>query len=141
MQRRHAIIAAIALVALVLIPAAVLALGPGGGLGHRGGGIDPKNVSGAAPAWAGNTTARHLGVGNCTGAGDCGGNASCIGNQTCGRDRLGPQGGDCARNITAARDPHRTALRERGSAVNRTGTNTTACGSGMEGRGGRGACR
>ena len=79
MQRRHAIIAAIALVALVLIPAAALASGPGG-FGHRSP-LDGKGFARGPADWAGNATAPNWTGGNCTGAGDCAGNAGCIGDR------------------------------------------------------------
>ena len=140
MQRRHAIIAAIALVALVLIPAAALASGPGG-FGHRGTGPGPKNTTQTAPEWAGNATAPHWGAGNCTGARDCAGNASCIGNQTCDRDHAQQRGGDCLGNVTGEQHQNRTQLHDRSSAVNQTGANATARSLGPQGRGGRGLGR
>ena len=140
MQRRHAIIAAIALVALVLIPAAALASGPGG-FGHRGAGLGPKNTTQTAPDWAGNATAPHWGAGNCTGAGGCAGNASCVGNQTCDRDRLQERSGDCAGNVTGGQNLNRTQLHERGCSENQTGATGTARSLGPQGRGGRGLAR
>ncbi len=141
MQRRHAIIAAIALVALVLIPAAALASGLGGGFGHRGPGPGPKNITETAPDWAGNATAPHWGAGNCTGAGDCAGNANCIGNQTCDGDHAQQRGGDRLGNITGGQNLNRTQQRDRGYAVNQTGANVTAGNPGSQGRGGRGLGR
>lgn len=141
MQRRHAIIAAIALVALVLIPAAALASGPGGGFGHRGTGLGPKNVSDDAAGWVGNATAPNWTAGNRTVAGGCAGNASCIGDQARARDRAQQRDGDCLGNITGGVNQDRTQLRDRSCAVNRTGASGTTRAPGPQGRGGRGVGR
>ncbi|MEN6516811.1 MAG: hypothetical protein ABFC38_01300 [Methanospirillum sp.] len=106
MQRRHAIIAAIALVALVLIPAAALASGFHSGFGHRG---EPgvANATHGTPNWTANATHPNWtpgdGPGNRTfhGNATCTVNASCsrdATNRTCDQDRIG--------NRTAANQTH-----------------------------------
>jgi hypothetical protein len=109
MQRRHAIIAAIALVALVLIPAAALASGLHGGLGHRGGPW-AANATHGMPAWAANGTHPNWTPGDGPDNRTIHGNATCAANEswnrdatnrTCDRDRIG--------NGTAANQAHAVA--------------------------------
>jgi hypothetical protein len=139
MQRRYAVIAAIALIALVLIPAAALASGPGG-FGHRGIGPGPKNISQAAADPARNATHPDWAAGNRTGAGRYAGNTSRIGNLTCDRDHACEHDGDCLGNVTGGQHQNRTQLRDPGCALDRTG-NATARSLGPQGRGGRGPGR
>lgn len=120
MQRRHAIIAAIALVALVLIPAAVLASGPAGGFGHRGAGPGPKNVSQTDGSWAGNATHPDWCAGDGPGNRTFHSNSTCAANLGC--DRGTPRGlGD---GTNPAGDQDRPRFRNR-TAVNLTGTSAS----------------
>ena len=97
MQRRHAIIAAIALVALVLIPAAALAAGLHGGFGHRGGPGGANATYGISDG-AANATHPNWTPGDDSAARPFHGNASCTVNpshtadivkRTCDQERLG----------------------------------------------------
>lgn len=88
MERRYAFLVAVALIALVLIPSAVLAAGSLHGFGPKASPMGHRNLSHAPPAWAGNATALQW---NATG---CAGTGTCLTNQTC----------DQAQNRTQLRD-------------------------------------
>ncbi len=81
MHRRYTFIAAVALVALVLIPSAALAAGFSSGFGPKSSPLGPKNLSQGAPDWAGNASALRA---NAT---DGAGTGTCLNNQICDRDQ------------------------------------------------------
>lgn len=82
MQRRYALIAAVALVALVLVPGAALAAGFQHGSGQKASPLGQKH---GAPDWAGNATA--LRANQSAGAGDGVCDGACLMNRTCDQNR------------------------------------------------------
>ncbi len=82
MQRRYTLIAAVALVALVLVPGAALAAGFQHGSGQK---VSPLGQKHGAPDWAGNATA--LRANQSAGAGDGVCDGACLMNRTCDQNR------------------------------------------------------
>jgi len=109
MERRYAILAAVALVALVLIPGAVLAAGSLHGFGPKASLMGHKNLSLGAPEWAGNATAPQWDATGCTGAG------TCPTNQTCDRiqNRTELRDGSCLNQTNPSADGKRFARQGR----------------------------
>ncbi|HIH02798.1 MAG TPA: hypothetical protein HA263_02735 [Methanoregulaceae archaeon] len=102
MQRRYTFLAAVALVALVLIPSAALAAGFSNGFGPKSSPLGPKDLSQGAPEWAGNASA---------GAGTCDG--TCLGDQTRDQDRTQLRDGTCQTNQICDGDQDRAQVRDR----------------------------
>jgi len=100
MQRRYTFLAAVALVALVLIPSAALAAGFSGGFGPKSSPLGPKNLSQGAPSWAGNAS-----TATCDGA--------CLGDQTRDQDRTQLRDGTCLTNQVCDGDQDRARVRDR----------------------------
>ena len=71
MQRRYTFLAAVALVALVLIPGAALAAGSSSGFGPKSSPLGPKNLDQGTPYGAGNATALRANATDCAGTGTC----------------------------------------------------------------------
>ena len=105
MQRRYTFLAAVALVALVLIPSAALAAGFSGGFGPKSSPLGPKNLSQGAPDWAGNASAS-VGAGTCDG--------TCLGDQTRDQDRTQIRDETCLTN----QDRDRSQLRDQTCQTN-----------------------
>jgi len=105
MERRYAFLAAVALVALVLIPGAALAAGSLHGFGPKASLMGHKNLSQGAPGWAGNATAPQWNVTGCTGA------DTCPTNQTCDRvqNRTQLRNGSCLDPANPSADGKRFA--------------------------------
>ncbi|MGD9936642.1 MAG: hypothetical protein AB7S61_04115 [Methanoregulaceae archaeon] len=110
MERRYAFLAAVALVALVLIPSAALAAGFQHGFGAKASPMGHKNLSSGAPAWAGNATAPQW---NATG---CAGSGTCLSNQTCDRaqNRTQLRDGSCLDQANPPADGKRFARQGQG---------------------------
>ncbi len=104
MQRRYTFLAAVALVALVLIPGAALAAGFSGGFGPKSSPLGSKNLSQGAPEWAGNASA---------GAGDGTCDGTCLGDQTRDQDRTQLRDGTCQTNQVCDGDQDRAQVRDR----------------------------
>jgi hypothetical protein len=102
MQRRYAFLAAVALVALALVPGAALAAGFSNGFGPK---AFPLAQHHGAPDWAGNGTA--LGANQSAGAGDGVCDGACLMNQnrTQLRDRT------CQTDKVCSGDQDRVRLR------------------------------
>ncbi len=115
MERRYAFLVAVALVALVLIPSAVLAAGSLNGFGPKASLMGHKNFFQGPPEWAGNATAPQWNVTGCAGTG------TCLTNQTCDRVQ------------------NRTQLRD-GSCLDQTNSSANGKGFARHGRVQRGQC-
>jgi hypothetical protein len=108
MQRRYTFLAAVALVALVLIPSAALAAGFSNGFGPKSSPLGPKQ---GAPEWAGNASALQMNATDGAGDGTCDG--TCLGDQTRDQDRTQLQDGSCQTNQVCDGDQDRTQVRDR----------------------------
>ncbi len=111
MQRRYTFLAAVALVALVLIPGAALAAGFSGGFGPKSSPLGPKNLSQGAPDWAGNASALQANASAGAGDGTCDG--TCLGDQTRDQDRTQLRDGTCQTNQVCDGDQDRAQVRDR----------------------------
>lgn len=107
MQRRYAFLAAVAVVALALIPGAALAAGFSNGFGPK---ASPLGQKQGAPDWAGNETA--LRANQSAGAGDGVCDGDCLTNQACDRDRTQIRDRTCQANQVCDGDQDRTQVRD-----------------------------
>ena len=109
MQRRYAFLVAVALVALVLIPSAVLAAGSLHGFGPKASLMGHKNLSQGPPEWAGNATAPQWNATGCAGTGTCPNDPTCdrVQNRTQLRD------GSCLDQANSSADGQRFARQGR----------------------------
>lgn len=127
MQRRYTAVAAVALVALVLIPCAALAAGFSSGFGPKSSPLDPKILAQGPPDWAGNASALRANATDGAGTGTCLTNqardkvrtqlsdSTCLGDQArdCDLDRTQLRDGTCLTNQVCDGDQDRAQLRDR----------------------------
>jgi hypothetical protein len=106
MQRRYALLAAVALVALALIPGAALAAGFQNGFVPK---ASPLGERQGAPDWAGNATALRANQSANAGDGICDG--ACLTNQACDKDQTRLRDRTCQTNQVCSGDQDRTQLR------------------------------
>jgi hypothetical protein len=111
MQRRYTFLAAVALVALVLIPGAALAAGSSSGFGPKSSPLGPKNLSQGAPEWVGNASALQMNAPDGAGDGTCDG--TCLGDQARDQDRTQLRDGTCQTNQVCDGDQDRAQVRDR----------------------------
>lgn len=107
MQRRYALLAAVALVALVLVPGAALAAGFSNGVGPK---ASPLGQKQGAPDWAGNATA--LRANQSAGAGDGVCDGACLTNQACDQDRTQLRDRTCQADQVCSGDQDRAQARD-----------------------------
>ncbi|MEN6342328.1 MAG: hypothetical protein ABFC89_07175 [Methanospirillum sp.] len=133
MQRRYALLAAVALVAVALLPGAALAAGFQNGFGPK---ASPLGEKQGAPDWAGNATA--LRANQSAGAGDGVCDGACLTNQNRDQDRTQLRDRTCQTNQVCSGDQDRTQLRTQ-TRLNQTASSDSGKQYALQGRHQRGA--
>jgi hypothetical protein len=132
MQRRYALLAAVALVAIALIPGAALAAGFSNGFGPK---ASPLGQKQGAPDWAGNETA--LRANQSAGAGDGVCDGDCLTNQDRDQDRTQLRDRTCQTNQVCSGDQDRDQVRKQ-TRANQSASSDTGKQYALQGRHQRG---
>ncbi len=133
MQRRYAFLAAIALVAIALVPGAALAAGFSHGFGPK---ASPLGQQQGPPDGAGNETALRANQSANAGDGVCDG--ACLTNRACDQDRAQLRDRTCQTNHVCSSDQDRARAWDRARA-NRSASTDNGKRYALQGRHQRGA--